>query len=79
MARSKDENSELEKQESPVADRQQEEVTVTTGAKKVNITLMEDADCIIACNSYKMTKGKTYKVPSDVAAILCYAGKAYRV
>lgn len=52
---------------------------VTTEKKKVKIRVMEDVDCLIACVPYQFTKDKEVAVPSDVAAILCYAKKAYRL
>lgn len=60
-------------------ERTAEEVEVTAGVKKVKIQVVEEVDCLIACVPYKLEKGKVYNVPSDVAAILCNAKKAYRV
>lgn len=56
-----------------------EEVTVTAGAKKVKVQVVEDVNCIVACVPYNLKKDKAYLVPSDVAAILCNAKKAYRI
>ena len=56
-----------------------EEVEVTTEVKKVKIRATEDIDCLIACNPVKVKKDKETTVASDVAAILCFAGKAYRL
>ena len=53
--------------------------TVTSGVKMVKIRVVEDVDCLIACKPYKFAKDKEASVPSDVAAILCYAKKAYRL
>lgn len=60
-------------------ERAAEEVTVTTGAKKVKIQVVEEVDCLVACVPYQLSKDKAYLVPSDVAAILCNAKKAYRI
>lgn len=60
-------------------ERAAEEVTVTTGAKKVKIQVVEEVNCFVACIPYKLSKDKAYLVPSDVAAILCNAKKAYRI
>ena len=54
------------------------EVKVTS-SKEVRIHVTEEVDCRISCKPYKLKAGKDYKVPSDVAAILCYGGKAYRL
>lgn len=56
-----------------------QEATVSTGKKSVKIRTAEEIDCIIAGTPYKMAKDKEVSVPSDVAAILCYANKAYRL
>lgn len=56
-----------------------DEVEVTTEVKKVKIHATEDIDCIIACQPVKVQKDKETTVASDVAAILCFAGKAYRL
>lgn len=53
--------------------------TVTTGVKMVKIRVVEEVDCLIACKPYKFAKDKEASVPADVAAILCYAKKAYRL
>ena len=55
------------------------EATVSTGKKKVKIRATEDIDCIIACKPYIIEKNKEVAVPVDVAAILCYGKKAYRL
>ena len=55
------------------------EVEVTTEVKKVKIRATEDIDCLIACQPVKVKKDKETTVASDVAAILCFAGKAYRL
>ena len=55
------------------------EATVSTGKKKVKIRAIEDIDCIIACKPYIIEKNKEVAVPVDVAAILCYGKKAYRL
>lgn len=60
-------------------ERVAEEVTVTAGAKKVKVQVVEDVNCIVACVPYNLKKDKAYLVPSDVAAILCNAKKAYRI
>lgn len=57
-----------------------EEVEVTAEVKKkVKIRATEDIDCIIACQPVKVKKDKETTVASDVAAILCFAEKAYRL
>lgn len=53
--------------------------TVSTNKKLVKIRVVEDIDCLIACKPYKIAKDKEASVPTDVAAILCYAKKAYRL
>lgn len=50
-----------------------------TNAKKVKVRFSEDARCSVACTIYDFQKDRVYEVPSDVAAILCHAKKAYRV
>lgn len=55
------------------------EAKVSVSKKKVKIRIVEDVDCLIACTPYKFTKDKEVAVPSDVAAILCFAKKAYRL
>lgn len=56
-----------------------EEVEVTAEVKKVKIHATEDIDCLIACQPVKVKKDKEAIVSSDVAAILCFAEKAYRL
>ena len=56
-----------------------EEAQVTTEVKKVRIHATEEIDCIIACQPIKLKKDKEATVTSDVAAILCFANKAYRL
>lgn len=53
--------------------------TVNGGAKMVKVTATDKVDCLIANKPYIMAKGKTYSVPSDVAAVLVNAKKVYRV
>lgn len=60
-------------------ERTAEEVIITTGAKKVKVQVVEDVDCLVACTPYELKKDTAYLVPSDVAAILCNAKKAYRI
>ena len=55
------------------------EAIISTGKKNVKIRTVEDIDCIISCKPYKFAKDKEVSVPMDVAAILCYAKKAYRL
>lgn len=55
------------------------EVVVSMEEKKVRIHAIEDNECIISGVPYVLKKDKDYVVPSDVAAILCYGGKAYRL
>lgn len=68
----------IEKEKEDAADRNADEVVLNTG-KKVTIHTVDDVDCIVAGTPYKMAKDKTFKVPSDVAAILTNAKKAYRL
>lgn len=53
--------------------------TVSTAKKLVKIRAVEDIDCLIACKPIRIAKDKEATVPVDVAAILCYAKKAYRL
>lgn len=53
--------------------------TVSTAKKFVKIRAVENIDCLIACKPYVILKDKEASVPVDVAAILCYAKKAYRL
>lgn len=62
-----------------VTNKKDFEATISTGKKNVKIRTAEDIDCIIACKPYKIAKDKEVSVPMDVAAILCYAKKAYRL
>jgi hypothetical protein len=54
---------------------------VVTGkvTKKTRIHCVENVDCIVAGNRYKFPKGKETEVPDDVAAILSFAKKAFRM
>ena len=47
--------------------------------KKVKIHATEDIDCFIAGTPVTISKDKDAEVPSDVAAILCFSKKAYRL
>lgn len=47
--------------------------------KKVKIHATEDIDCFIAGTPVSISKDKDAEVPSDVAAILCFSKKAYRL
>ena len=47
--------------------------------KKTRVHCVENVDCIIAGNRYKIPKGKETEVPDDVAAILSSAKKAFRM
>lgn len=53
-------------------------VNVST-SKKVKIRASEDIDCFVGGVAYSISKDKEATLPSDVAAILCFAGKAYRL
>lgn len=55
------------------------EIRITTGVKNVRIHTVEEINSIISCVPYTFAKDKDVMVPSDVAAILCYAKKAYRL
>lgn len=55
------------------------EATITTEEKKVRIHVVEPIDCIIAGVPYVFAKDKDVTVPEDVAAILTYSKKAYRL
>lgn len=52
---------------------------VSEEVKKVKIHTLEDIDCLIAGNTISLRKDKDVEVSSDVAAILCYSKKAYRI
>lgn len=52
---------------------------ISTAKKNVKIRVVEEIDCLISCKPYKFAKDKEVSVPSDVAAILCFAKKAYRL
>ncbi len=52
---------------------------VSEEVKKVKIHTLEDIDCLIAGNTVSIRKDKDVEVSSDVAAILCYSKKAYRI
>lgn len=60
-----DETPEVEVAEAPV--------------KKVKIHATEDIDCFIAGTPVSIRKDKEAEVSSDVAAILCFSKKAYRL
>lgn len=47
--------------------------------KKVKIHATEDIDCFIAGTPVTICKDRDAEVPSDVAAILCFSKKAYRL
>ena len=61
-----------EKDEAPVA-------KVNTTEKKVRIRTSDEIDCFVSNVHYQFKKDKEVLVPSDVASILCFAGKAYRL
>lgn len=52
---------------------------VSEEVKKVKIHTLEDINCLIAGNTISLRKDKDVEVSSDVAAILCYSKKAYRI
>lgn len=93
MAKTKLNNMEeesLKSNENPMGEREEdvvvggrgraaEEIAVVTGVKKVKIQVIEKVDCLVARVPYQLEKGKVYSVPSDVAAVLCNANKAYRI
>lgn len=54
------------------------EATAPTEPKLVRIHTTEPIDCMVAQVTYKFPKDKDVSVPSDVAAVLCSAKKAYR-
>lgn len=72
-------NEEMNAEQHAVKDTETPTAVVSTGTKNVKIRPVEDIDCLIACKPYKLYKDKEVSVPSDVAAILCYAKKAYRL
>lgn len=47
--------------------------------KKVKIHTLDEIDCIVAGNHISLRKDKDVEVSADVAAILCYSKKAYRL
>jgi len=55
------------------------EAKVAGSSKKVKIRTTEDINCMISCTPYQIKKDKEVQVPSDVAAILVNAKKAYRI
>ena len=66
-------------EEKVLASRMAIVVKTNTGEKSVKVQVVEAVDCIIAGIPYKLSKDKSYSVPSDVAAILVNAKKAYRI
>lgn len=72
-------NEEMNAEQHAVKDSEAPAAVVSTGKKNVKIRPVEDIDCLIACKPYRLYKDKEASVPSDVAAILCYAKKAYRL
>lgn len=70
--------------EEPIEDvipkkQEQENPVVNTGKKNVKVRVVEDIDCVIAGVPYQFPKNKEVSVPSDVAAIFCFAQKAFRI
>lgn len=68
--------------EEPIEDvipKKQENPVVNTGKKNVKVRVVEDIDCVIAGVPYQFPKNKEVSVPSDVAAIFCFAQKAFRI
>ena len=53
--------------------------TVTAPIVRVKVHIMEEVDSLVAGTRYSYAKGKEVAVPSDVAAILVNARKAYRI
>ena len=53
--------------------------TVKSGVVSVKVQIVEPVDCIIAGIPYKYQKDRAVSVPSDVAAVLVNARKAYRI
>lgn len=47
--------------------------------KKVKIHTLDEINCIVAGNHISLRKDKDVEVSADVAAILCYSKKAYRL
>lgn len=72
------ENPMEENAEQPLKDNAVE-AKISNRVKGVKIRISEEVDCIIAGTPYKFAKDKEATVPADVAAILCYAKKAYRL
>ena len=52
---------------------------VEEDVRMVKVRAAEDIECIIAGVAVSIRNGDEQEVPSDVAAILCYSGKAYRL
>ena len=65
--------------ETEVADEKVVEVRAASTTKKVRIHTVEEINSIIGCMPYVFPKDKDVLVPSDVAAILCFSKKAYRL
>ena len=60
-------------------DETPEVVVAEAPVKKVKIHATEDIDCFIAGTPVTICKDRDAEVPSDVAAILCFSKKAYRL
>lgn len=67
-------------EEKPVPEKKQPiETAVNNPQKMVRIHTTENVHAIVAQISYDFPKDKDVSVPSDVAAILTHARKAYRL
>ena len=62
----------------PVSKVTKEVINEAPKVKLVKIHTTEEVDCYISNIPYKFKKDKNVEVPSDVAAILVNAQKAYR-
>lgn len=73
------EENETETPEVVETNERVEVAEVSEEVKKVKIHTLEDINCLIAGNTISLRKDKDVEVSSDVAAILCYSKKAYRI
>lgn len=69
----------VEDVETDVEDDLEVKVVVNTAPKDVTIHVTDNIDNIVGGVFYSLKRDKDYKVPSDVASILCNAGYAYRI
>lgn len=56
-----------------------QEAEVSDKVKMIRIRALENINCIVAGKHYIVEKDKEVSFPIDVASILCFANKAYRL